>query len=86
MHENWVNVAELVRHAVKSCLVKRRYQATVDLARIGHRQTTIHYGLEYDWIQSLTDRPGWSAQRSAEPSKEADSPSESLAASPGNVC
>ena len=35
---------------------------TVDLARIGHRQTTIHYGLEYDWIQSLPDCPGWSAE------------------------
>ena len=34
----------------------------VDLARIGHRQTTIHYVLEYDWIQSLPDCPGWSAK------------------------
>ena len=34
----------------------------VDLARIGHRQTTTHYGLEYDWIQSLPDCPEWSAK------------------------
>ena len=63
-------------HLVKVCIAERRDYATVDLAKI-----KIHYGLAYDWIQSLPDCLGYSAQRSAEPSREA----ESLELSPGNV-
>ena len=47
----------VTHHLVKVCTAERRDYATLELARIGHYQTTIHYGLAYNWIRSLPHCP-----------------------------